>query len=133
MARHESDFSRETARIAAGRSKSRSLAPLRALLPFLRPYRGRIVVAGLALVIAATATLVLPQFARGLIDANGLTAQEAHALSDFYFAFVAAAAVLGLASAIRFYVVTWLGERVVADIRKAVFDNVLGLSSACAG
>jgi ATP-binding cassette subfamily B protein len=128
LARQESDFSRETARIAAGRPKSRSLAPLGALLPFLRPYRGRILVAGLALVIAATATLILPQFARGLIDAHGLTAEEARALEGFYFAFVAAAAVLGLASAIRFYVVSWLGERVVADIRKAVFDNVLGLS-----
>ena len=128
MARHESDFSKETARIAAGRPQGRSLAPLKALLPFLTPYSGRIVIAALALIAAATATLVLPQFARGLIDANGLTAEKAHALGDFYFAFVAAAAVLGLASAIRFYAVTWLGERVVADIRKAVFDNVLGLS-----
>ena len=49
-------------------------------------------------------------------------------MANFYFLFVLAAAVLGLASAIRFYLVTWLGERVVADIRKAVFDNVLGLS-----
>ena len=59
---------------------------------------------------------------------EGLSAAQAHALTGFYFAFVAAAAVLGLASATRFYFVTWLGERVVADIRKAVFDNVLGLS-----
>jgi ATP-binding cassette subfamily B protein len=128
LAREQSDFSRETARIAAGRAKSRSLAPLRALLPFLRPYRARILLAGLALIVAATATLVLPQFARGLIDSKGLTAEEATALSNFYWGFVAAAAVLGLASAVRFYAVTWLGERVVADIRKAVFDNVLGLS-----
>jgi ATP-binding cassette subfamily B protein len=128
LAREQSDFSRETARIAAGRPKSRSLAPLRGLVPFLKPYRGRIAIAALALVAAATATLVLPQFARGLIDANGLTAEEAHALEGFYYAFVLAAAVLGLSSAIRFYFVTWLGERVVADIRKAVFDNVLGLS-----
>ena len=128
MARPDSDFSSETARIAAGRPKSRALTPLRGILPFLRPYRGRIVLAGLALIVAATATLMLPQFARGLIDSKGLTAEEAHALADFYYAFVAAAAVLGLASAVRFYAVTWLGERVVADIRKAVFDNVLGLS-----
>src|SRR5690606_31539897 len=66
--------------------------------------------------------------ARGLIDARGLTAEQAHSLAGFYFAFVVAAGVLGLASAVRFYAVTWLGERVVADIRKAVFDNVLGLS-----
>jgi ATP-binding cassette subfamily B protein len=128
LARQESDFSKEPARIAAGRPKSRSLAPLRGALPFLRPYRGRILVATLALVVAATATLALPQFARGLIDSRGLTSEEAHALADFYWGFVAAAGVLGLASAIRFYAVTWLGERVVADIRKAVFDNVLGLS-----
>lgn len=128
MARNDSDFTKETARLAAGRPKSRSLAPLKGLLPFLRPYRGRITVAILALLASSAATLVLPQFARGLIDARGLTAEEAHSLAGFYFAFVVAAAVLGLASAIRFYAVTWLGERVVADIRKAVFDNVLGLS-----
>lgn len=128
MARGDSDFSKETARVAAGRPKAKSLAPLRALLPFLRPYRGRIVVAILALIASSTATLILPQFARGLIDARGLSAAQAHALTDFYAAFIVAAAVLGMASATRFYAVTWLGERVVADIRKAVFDNVLGLS-----
>ena len=128
MAKGDSDFSKETARVAAGRPKAKSLAPLRALLPFLRPYRGRIVVAILALIASSTATLILPQFARGLIDARGLSAAQAHALTDFYAAFIVAAAVLGMASATRFYAVTWLGERVVADIRKAVFDNVLGLS-----
>jgi ATP-binding cassette subfamily B protein len=122
------DFAKETARVAAGRPKGRSLAPLRGLLPFLKPYRGRITVAALALLASSAATLALPQFARGLIDAQGLSAEQAHGLANFYFAFVVAAAVLGLASAIRFYLVTWLGERVVADIRKAVFDNVLGLS-----
>src|SRR3954462_13957126 len=128
MARGDSNFTNETARIAAGRPKSRSLAPLRSVLPFLKPYRGRILVALLALIASSSATLILPQFAGGLVDARGLSETQAHALSGFYFAFVAAAAVLGLASAIRFYSVTWLGERVVADIRKAVFDNVLGLS-----
>ena len=128
MARDETDFSKETARIAAGRPRSRSLAPLRGVLPFLRPYRGRIALAALALLCSSAATLVLPLLAGGLIDARGLSQAQAHALTGFYFAFVAAAAVLALASATRFYAVTWLGERVVADIRKAVFDNVLGLS-----
>ncbi len=128
MARGDSSFTSETARVAAGRPKSRSLAPLKGILPFLTPYRGRILAAVLALLASSSATLMLPQFARGLIDARGLSASQAHALSDFYFAFVAAAAVLGLASATRFYFVTWLGERVVADVRKAVFSNVLGLS-----
>jgi ATP-binding cassette subfamily B protein len=128
VARSDSDFVKETARVAAGRPKSRSLAPLRALLPFLRPYRGRILVAVVALLASSGATLILPQFAGGLVDARGLSETQAHALSGFYLAFVVAAAVLGLASATRFYAVTWLGERVVADIRKSVFANVLGLS-----
>ena len=128
MARGDTSFTSETARIAAGRPKGRSLAPLRGILPFLRPYRGRILVAILALLASSSATLVLPLFLRGLINAQGLTESEAHALSGFYGAFVLAAAVLGLASATRFYAVTWLGERVVADIRKAVFGNVLRLS-----
>src|SRR5262245_8919985 len=125
MALAGEDFAKETARVAAGRPKGRSLAPLRGLLPFLRPYRGRITLALLALLASSAATLALPQFARGLIDSRGLSAEEAHGLAEFYFLFVVAAAVLGLASALRFYMVTWLGERVVADIRKAVFDNVL--------
>ena len=128
MARGDTSFTSETARIAAGRPKSRSLAPLRAVLPFLRPYRGRITVACVALVASSSATLVLPLFLGRLVDARGLSAAQAHALTGFYAAFIIAAAVLGLASATRFYAVTWLGERVVADIRKAVFDNVLGLS-----
>jgi ATP-binding cassette subfamily B protein len=128
LARGDSDFVKETARVAAGRPKSRSLTPLRGVLPFLAPYRGRIAVAALALVASSSATLLLPQFAGGLIDARGMTAAQAHALSGFYLAFIVAGAVLGLAAATRFYAVTWLGERVVADIRKAVFANVLGLS-----
>jgi ATP-binding cassette subfamily B protein len=128
LARGDSDFVKETARVAAGRPKAKSLAPLRGVLPFLAPYRGRIAVAALALVASSSATLLLPQFAGGLIDARGMTAAQAHALSGFYLAFIAAGAVLGLAAATRFYAVTWLGERVVADIRKAVFANVLGLS-----
>ena len=128
MARNDTSFTTETARVAAGRPKSRSLGPLRGVLPFLRPYRGRIAVAGIALLASSSATLVLPQFLRGLINAQGLSEAQAHALTGFYGLFVLAAAVLGLATATRFYAVTWLGERVVADIRKAVFANVLRLS-----
>jgi ATP-binding cassette subfamily B protein len=128
LARNDTSFTTETARVAAGRPKSRSLAPLRGVLPFLRPYRGRIAIAGIALLASSSATLVIPQFLRGLINAQGLSEAQAHALTGFYGLFVLAAAVLGLATATRFYAVTWLGERVVADIRKAVFDNVLGLS-----
>jgi ATP-binding cassette subfamily B protein len=127
LARGDTSFTSETARAAARRPKARSLTPLRSLLPFLEPYRGRIVLALVALLVAAAATLVLPALGRGLID-HPLSAGEAEAISHYYFAFVAAAAILAVSSASRFYLVTWIGERVVADIRKAVFDNVLALS-----
>jgi ATP-binding cassette subfamily B protein len=113
----------------SGRPKSRSVAPLAGVLPFLRPYRVRIAAGLAALVISSTATLVLPFFARGLLD-HGFSAREAGEVGRYFLAFVGAAAVLGLSSATRFYFVTWLGERVTADIRRAVFDNVLGLTPA---
>src|ERR1700744_3433460 len=122
MARGDQELGR-----LSGRPVSRSLTPLRRVLPFLRPYRGRIAIGILALVISSATTLALPQIAGGLIDARGLTAHEAQFLSGYYIAFLVAGAVWGIASATRFYFVTWLGERVVADVRKAVFDNVLNL------
>jgi ATP-binding cassette subfamily B protein len=128
LARDQTDFSKETARIASGRPKSRSLAPLRGVLPFLRPYRGRIALAILALMVSSTATLTLPFVARGLLD-HGFSAGEAGQVGRYFLYFIAAAGVMAASSATRFYFVTWLGERVVADIRKGVFDNVLGLSS----
>jgi len=127
LARDQTDFSKETARVASGRPKSRSLAPLRAVLPFLRPYRGRIALAILALIVSSTATLTLPFVARGLLD-HGFTAGEAGQVGRYFLYFIAAAGVMAVSSATRFYFVTWLGERVMADLRKGVFDNVLGLS-----
>src|SRR5579872_4844284 len=113
----------------SGRPKSRSVTPLASVLPFLKPYRGRIAAGFLALLCSSTATLVLPFFARGLID-HGFSAEEAGEVGRYFLAFIAAAAVLGISSATRFYFVTWLGERVTADIRTAVFANVLGLTPA---
>src|ERR1700744_4885198 len=113
----------------SGRPKSRSVTPLRSILPFLRPYWGSILAGFVALLFSSTATLVLPFFARGLID-HGFSAREAGEVGRYFLAFIAAAGILGLSSATRFYFVTWLGERVTADIRKAVFANVLGLTPA---
>ncbi|HXS07230.1 MAG TPA: ABC transporter transmembrane domain-containing protein [Rhizomicrobium sp.] len=123
MARGEVEQGRLSSRPA-----SRSLAPLRRILPFLKPYRGRIAAACLALIASSAATLVVPTLARGLIDHP--TVDQVEGLGHYYLLFIVAAAVLGMASATRFYFVTWLGERVVADIRKAVFDNVLALTPA---
>jgi ATP-binding cassette subfamily B protein len=72
---------------------------------------------------------MVPFFAGGLVD-HAFDARQAAEISHYFLAFIAVAAVLGLSSATRYYFVTWLGERVTADIRKAVFANVLGLTPA---
>src|SRR5579871_2027010 len=114
--------------VAHGRAKSRSLRPLRAIYPFLKPYRVHIALATLALIASSTATLVLPVFVRRLVDHLG--AAELNRISHYFLPLLAAGAILGIASATRFYFVTWIGERVVADIRKAVFNHILELSPA---
>ncbi len=111
---------------------------LSGLLPFLRPYRSRILLAVFFLVMAAVATLVFPLALRSLIDgglASGklvsdtLTAegkgQQLMTLRTHFFELFAVAAALGLFSAGRFYMVSWLGERVTADLRNAVYAHVL--------
>jgi ATP-binding cassette, subfamily B, bacterial len=105
---------------------------LTGLLPFLKPYSGRIALAGLFLVLAAVATLVFPVALRGLID-GGLTAGATNAdkgatllaLRGHFFELFAVSVALGLFSAARFYMVSWLGERVTADLRNAVYGHVL--------
>ena len=101
---------------------------LSGLLPFLRPYRGHIALAGFFLVMAAVATLVFPLALRSLID-GGLSAadkgEQLMALRTHFFELFAVAAALGLFSAGRFYMVSWLGERVTADLRNAVYSHVL--------
>ncbi|HNB47227.1 MAG TPA: ABC transporter transmembrane domain-containing protein, partial [Burkholderiaceae bacterium] len=107
------------------RGEARSLS---GLWPYLRPYRGRIALAGLFLVMAALSTLVFPLALRGLID-QGLVASDpgerVMALRGHFLALFAVGAALGLFSALRFYTVTWIGERVTADLRNAVYAHVL--------
>jgi ATP-binding cassette subfamily B protein len=106
------------------RPRSRSLRPLQALLPFLRPYRGTLVLALLALLVAAAAMLALPIALRHLID-QGIASGSTETVNRYFLAFMAAAAVFGVFAALRFYLVTWLGERVVADLREAVYARVI--------
>jgi ATP-binding cassette subfamily B protein len=98
------------------------------LLPFLRPYRGRIVLALLFLVGAAVSTLVLPLALKSLID-QGLVASDpgerVMALRGHFFALFLVGLALGVFSAARFYMVSWIGERVTADLRNAVYAHVL--------
>ena len=101
---------------------------LSGLLPFLRPYRGRIALAGFFLVMAAVATLVFPLALRSLID-GGLNAADKGAqvlaLREHFIALFAVAVALAMFSAGRFYMVSWLGERVTADLRNAVYVHVV--------
>ncbi|HUO78640.1 MAG TPA: ABC transporter transmembrane domain-containing protein [Steroidobacteraceae bacterium] len=108
----------------ADRPRARSLRPLAALRPFVRPYRARVVLALAALVIAAAAMLALPVALRQLID-HGLAAQSATTINRYFVGFLAAAVAFGGFAALRFYHVTWIGERVVADLRDAVYRRVI--------
>jgi ATP-binding cassette subfamily B protein len=115
--------------VPADRPKGRSLKPLRALLPFLRPHVGTLLLALGALLVAAAAMLALPVALRYLID-EGMTAGSPDTINRYFIAFLAAAAVFGVFAALRFYLVTWLGERVVADLRQAVYERVIRMDPA---
>ncbi len=112
---------------ARRRPAARKLAPLAALRPFLAPYKTTFVLAGLALMVAAAATLVLPNAVRLVID-HGFSTPDTSRMGRYFLGLLAVAALMGLASATRFYLVTWIGERVVADVRAKVFSHVLSLS-----
>ena len=114
---------------ARRRPKSRNLRPLLRLTPFLRPYRRQMVFALIALLAAAGATLAVPVAVRRIID-NGFTAENALLVDKYFLAMLAVVVVLAVGSALRFYFVMWIGERVVADIRDAIFSHLLSLSPA---
>ena len=101
---------------------------LSGLLPFIRPYRAQVALAGIFLVLAALSTLAFPLALKVLID-QGLVAadpgERVMALRQHFLALFGVAAALGLTSAARFYVVSWLGERITADLRNAVYGHVL--------
>ncbi|WP_035715015.1 ABC transporter transmembrane domain-containing protein [Azorhizobium doebereinerae] len=104
----------------------RSLRPLGRLLPYLLRYRGRIALAMVALVVAALATLAMPVAVRRMID-FGFAADHAGLIDSYFAMLVIVVAVLAVASAARYYLVTILGERVIADLRSAVFAHLTSL------
>ncbi|MDW4499823.1 ABC transporter transmembrane domain-containing protein [Sulfitobacter sp. D35] len=108
------------------REKSRRIGALGALWPFLLPYRGLIALAALALVSTAMISLTLPLAVRRVVDNFG--ARDAVILDQYFGAAIVIAALLAIGTGLRYALVTRLGERVVADIRKAVFDRVIGMS-----
>jgi ATP-binding cassette subfamily B protein len=110
------------------RAKSRKLGSLKALLPFLRPYRALVFGALAALVVTAIISLTLPLAVRRVVD-NFYT-KDPLTLDLYFAAALAIAGLLAIGTGLRYALVTRLGERVVADIRKAVFDRVIGMSPA---
>ena len=110
------------------RPKSKKVSALRGLVPFLRPYRGLLVLSLLALILTAALSLILPMAVRRVVD--GFGAGETSLLDQYFGAALAIAGLLALGTGLRYYLVTRLGERVVADIREAVFARVISLSPA---
>ena len=109
------------------RPTTKRIGALRGLVPFVRPYRGLALAALAALVLTASISLILPLAVRRVVDGF----QQGAALLDQYFvAALVITALLALGTGARYYLVTRFGERVVADIRKAVFDRVIGMSPA---
>ena len=111
------------------RPKAKSLRPLRTLWPFITPYYPTLIAALTALLIASAAMLAMPVALRYLID-NGFIAQSLGTVNRYFFWFLVASVVFSLFASLRYYLVTWLGERVVADIRNAVYARVIRMDPA---
>jgi ATP-binding cassette subfamily B protein len=111
------------------RPKGKSLKPLRTLWPFIRNYRYTLAAALSALLVASAAMLAMPVALRYLID-NGFVAQDLATVNRYFGWFLVATVVFSLFASLRYYLVTWLGERVVADIRDAVYARVIRMDPA---
>lgn len=132
-----SSFASELARDLEHRDKARSLRPLRRLAPFVFAYPGLLAAFAVFLVLASGLTLLLPAAFRLVVDCGfgGAASSDMCAafadgndLSGYFLAGIAVAVLLAIASALRFYFISRLGERVVADLRRAVYDHLLALS-----
>jgi ATP-binding cassette subfamily B protein len=113
------------------RTAKGSLAAFKGLMPFLRPYRRQFVLAAIALVITAAATLAIPYAFKQMIDHGFGAAADQRSIehvNESFLTLFGVATVLALGTAARFYTVSWLGERVTADIRSAVYRHVVNQS-----
>lgn len=110
------------------RASSKKIGALAALWPFLKPYSLMMTLAGTALVITASMSLILPLAVRRVVD--NFDVADPGLLDGYFIAALGLALLLAVGTALRYYFVTRLGERVVADIRVAVFDRMIGMSPA---
>ncbi len=108
------------------RARSKKIGVLRSLWPFMKPYRLLMIGATLALILTASMTLTLPLAVRRVVD--NFRIEDGDLLEWYFLAALGIAGILAVGTGIRYALVTRLGERVVADIRKAVFDRVIGMS-----
>ena len=111
------------------REKGRDLKQIRPLLRFVRPYRAVLYGALVALTVSAAAVLAMGVGLRLLID-QGLGGDNIDLLNDALVYLIGMVVLLAAGTFSRFYLVSWLGERVVADIRTAIFERILRLSPA---
>ncbi len=109
------------------RENPRDLRPLRRLLPFLLKYKGKAIAALVALAVASGATLVVPVAVRRVLD-HGFNGQDATLVNQYFGVMLGVVAVLALASSLRFYFVSWIGERVVTDVRDQLFRHLTTLT-----
>lgn len=113
--------------VTEDRATSKRVGSLTALWPFMRPYRGTALMALVALTLTASISLILPIAVRRVVDGFN---KGAALLDQYFLAALVVAAALALGTGARYYLVTRLGERVVSDIRRAVFDRMVGMSPA---
>lgn len=107
----------------------KSPKPLASLFPYLKRYRGLVAAAIFALVLSSAMTLALPLAVRRIVD-HGFAGADGAMINNYFAMLLAIAVVLALASAMRYYYVMTIGERVVADLRRDVFAHLTSLSQA---
>ncbi len=112
---------------ARRRPRGREFGPLTRLLPYVTRYKLQVAGAFVALLVAAGATLIVPVALRRIID-HGFDAGKAAIIDQYFFGLLAIGLILAAGSGVRYYCIGWLGERVVADVRDAVFAHLLKLS-----
>ena len=105
------------------------MKPLAHLLPYILRYKGHVVGAMIFLALAAITTLSLPLAVRSMVD-NGFSKADSAFVDNYFYALFAIAGLLAISSAMRYYFVIWLGERVVADLRTDVFAHQTKLSAS---
>ncbi|HAK63666.1 MAG TPA: ABC transporter [Alphaproteobacteria bacterium] len=127
MSESGQDFTARIGREAMSRPSGKGIGPLRQLLPYVGRYPGLVGATLISLILASIATLMVPFMVRQIID-HGFVANSADLVHQYFAATMGVVLMLGLATAARFYFVSGLGERVVADMRRDVYGHVLGMS-----